>query len=65
MAMALLAQWAGAVLHGSANFHQSYYVTPDDQRFVMIRNSRDVEASELIVVENFAPLGPDLHVMCL
>ncbi len=53
MAMALLAQWAGAVLHGSANFHQSYDVTPDDQRFVMIRNSRDVEASELIVVENF------------
>ncbi len=27
--------------------------TPDDQRFVMMRNPGDVEASELIVVENF------------
>ena len=33
--------------------HAAYDVTPDDQRFVMMRNSRDVEASELIVVENF------------
>ncbi len=34
-------------------FHQSYDVTPDDQRFVMIRNLGGQEASELIVVENF------------
>ncbi len=26
---------------------------PDDQRFVMIRNIEEQEASELIVVENF------------
>ena len=37
----------------SATFHQQYDVTPDDQRFVMIRNLGGQEASELIVVENF------------
>jgi len=37
----------------SANRHQFYDVTPDDQRFVMIRNLGGQEASELIVVENF------------
>ena len=31
----------------------SYDVTPDDQRFVMIRNLGAEEATELIVVENF------------
>ncbi len=36
----------------SATVHQQYDVTPDDQRFVMIR-SPDAEAGELIVVENF------------
>ncbi len=34
-------------------YHQQYDVTPDDQRFVMIRNRRGEEAGELIVVENF------------
>ncbi len=34
-------------------WHQYYDVTPDDQRFVMIRNLGGQEASELIVVENF------------
>ncbi len=33
--------------------HQLYDVTPDDQRFVMIRNIEEQEASELIVVTNF------------
>ncbi len=33
--------------------HQQYDVTPDDQRFVMIRNLGGQEASELIVVENW------------
>ncbi len=33
--------------------HQQYDVTPDDQRFVMIRSRGDGEAVELIVVENF------------
>ncbi len=33
--------------------HQQYDVTPDDQRFVMIRNVGAEEAWELIVVENF------------
>ncbi len=37
----------------SASGHQQYDVTPDDQRFVMIRNPVADEASELIVVENF------------
>ncbi len=37
---------------GSRN-HQRYDVTPDDQRFVMIRNPGSQEAVELIVVENF------------
>ncbi len=37
----------------STPFHQQYDVTPDDQRFVMIRNLGGQEASELIVVENF------------
>ncbi len=37
----------------STPFHQFYDVTPDDQRFVMIRNLGGQEASELIVVENF------------
>ena len=37
----------------SSPFHQFYDVTPDDQRFVMIRNQGAEEASELIVVENF------------
>ncbi len=32
--------------------HQQYDVTPDDQRFVMIRNLGAEEAVELIVVEN-------------
>ncbi len=37
-----------------AEVHQQYDVTPDDQRFVMIRSIRDAEAAdELIVVENF------------
>ncbi len=31
----------------------SYDVTPDDQRFVMIRNLGAEEATELIVVENY------------
>jgi hypothetical protein len=33
--------------------HQFYDVTPDDQRFVMIRNRGAEEVGELIVVENF------------
>ncbi len=37
----------------SSPFHQQYDVTPDDQRFVMIRNLVADEAGELIVVENF------------
>ena len=37
----------------SATQHQAYDVTPDDQRFVMIRTRGDVEVVELIVVENF------------
>ena len=37
----------------SHRFHQFYDVTPDGQRFVMIRNPGDVEVGELIVVENF------------
>ncbi len=37
----------------SSTVHQQYDVTPDDQRFVMIRNLRLQGASELIVVENF------------
>ena len=36
----------------SSIVHQFYDVTPDDQRFVMIRNLGGQEASELIVVEN-------------
>ncbi len=36
----------------SNNVHQQYDVTPDDQRFVMIRNLGGQEASELIVVQN-------------
>ena len=34
-------------------FHQFYDVTPDGQRFVMIRNIGEQETVELIVVENF------------
>ena len=37
----------------SNDVHQQYDVTPDDQRFVMIRNLGGQEGSELIVVENF------------
>ncbi len=37
----------------STTVHQQYDVTPDDQRFVMIRDLGGQEASELIVVENF------------
>ncbi len=37
----------------SAGSHQQYDVTPDDQRFVMIRNLGGADAGELIVVENF------------
>ncbi len=37
----------------SATPHQEYDVTPDDQRFVMIRNLGGQDAGELIVVENF------------
>ena len=37
----------------SGTVHQFYDVTPDDQRFVMIRNRGAEEAGELIVVENF------------
>ncbi len=37
----------------SAPVHQGYDVTPDDQRFVMIRNPAGEDAGELIVVENF------------
>ena len=37
----------------STIFHQQYDVTPDDQRFVMIRNLGAEDADELIVVENF------------
>ncbi len=37
----------------SAPLHQFYDVTPDDQRFVMIRNRGAEEAGELIIVENF------------
>ncbi len=36
-----------------ATNRQMYDVTPDDQRFVMIRNLGGPEASEMIVVENF------------
>ncbi len=36
----------------STTLHQQSDVTPDDQRFVMIRN-RGGEEGELIVVENF------------
>ncbi len=36
----------------STVFHRLYEVTPDDQRFVMIRNLGGQEAGELIVVEN-------------
>ena len=36
-----------------AEVHQQYDVTPDDQRFVMIRNRGIKERGELIVVENF------------
>jgi len=36
-----------------ATNRQMYDVTPDDQRFVMIRNLDSDEAGELIVVENF------------
>ena len=37
----------------SSAVHQSYDVTPDGQRFVMIRNPDADELGELIVVENF------------
>jgi hypothetical protein len=37
----------------TAPVHPQYDVTPDDQRFVMIRNRRVEERGELIVVENF------------
>jgi serine/threonine-protein kinase len=37
----------------STTLHQFYDVTPDDQRFVMIRNRGADDAGELIVVENF------------
>ncbi len=37
----------------SNTVHQQYDVTPDGQRFVMIRNIGEQNASELIVVENF------------
>ncbi len=37
----------------SSRNHQQYDVTPDDQRFVMIRTPGGQEAGELIVVENF------------
>ena len=37
----------------SSVFFRMYNVTPDDQRFVMVRSLGGVEASELIVVENF------------
>ncbi|MEE8279129.1 MAG: hypothetical protein V3R55_00320, partial [Alphaproteobacteria bacterium] len=36
----------------SSDLHQVYDVTPDGERFVMIRNLARQEASELIVVEN-------------
>ncbi len=39
--------------YGSAFVHQLYDVTPDDQRFVMIRNTETEAVDELIVVENF------------
>ena len=39
-------------IYRSSFQHQSYDVTPDEQRFVMIRNLGGQEASELIVVEN-------------
>ena len=34
-------------------FHRKYDVTPDDQRFVMLRSLGGVKVGELIVVENF------------
>jgi hypothetical protein len=37
----------------SASTHQFYDVTPDDQRFVMVRPLEADDAVELIVVENF------------
>ncbi len=37
----------------SVTVHQQYDVTPDDQRFVMIRNRSVEERGELILVENF------------
>ncbi len=37
----------------SSSVHQFYDVTPDDQRFVMIRNLGGQEASELIVFDYF------------
>ncbi len=36
-----------------SRLHQQYDVTPDGQRFVMIRNRAGDSAGELIVVENF------------
>ena len=37
----------------SIRLHQQYDVTPDDQRFVMIRHTGSDGPTELIVVENF------------
>ncbi len=37
----------------SNDVHQQYDVTLDGQRFVMIQNIGEQEATELIVVENF------------
>ncbi len=37
----------------SNSFHQQYDVTPDDQRFVMIRRRDGGDAGEVIFVENF------------
>ncbi len=37
----------------SSLFYRMYDVTPDDQRFVMLRNLGGEDAGELIVVENF------------
>ncbi len=37
----------------SGDVHQQYDVTPDDQRFVMIRIVGEQKATDLIVVENF------------
>ncbi len=37
----------------SNGLHQGYDVTPDDQRFVMVRRPQGGEVGEVVVVENW------------